>query len=248
MLTEGCLEQGPVKEVTSHPVSVIVPTSLSQSCLPAKKRLLAMDSINNKQSPYVIKNDLKSQTVQKPVHISSSQEISSGAQCGSGNNVKQSTSIGIKPMTGDVLSVSTGTKNPSSTDQSVSTSPSPSNVSNTSELLPLGPKRKLTENNGLPVVPLMITQNVHGAMSSPIVQVIIMNNTCPPSSTNASNMPGLCPIAPAPVQKNTVKSGDLDVASNSTRSRPHACTYKSCDKTYFKSSHLKAHYRTHTGM
>ncbi|XP_053571235.1 Krueppel-like factor 10 [Bombina bombina] len=73
-------------------------------------------------------------------------------------------------------------------------------------------------------------------MQQPIVQS---------SKTILTNGTRLSPIAPAPgiVPYETKVSSHVD----NSRIRSHVCSHTGCGKTYFKSSHLKAHMRTHTG-
>ncbi|XP_072007511.1 Krueppel-like factor 10 isoform X1 [Engystomops pustulosus] len=55
----------------------------------------------------------------------------------------------------------------------------------------------------------------------------------------------LSPIAPAPGV--APSEGKVSSHLDNSRIRSHICSQPGCGKTYFKSSHLKAHMRTHTG-
>ncbi|XP_076849249.1 Krueppel-like factor 11a [Brachyhypopomus gauderio] len=56
----------------------------------------------------------------------------------------------------------------------------------------------------------------------------------------------LLPLAPAPVYLPSGHSGGT-AQTDFSRRRNYVCSFPGCKKTYFKSSHLKAHLRTHTG-
>ncbi|KAF0024024.1 hypothetical protein F2P81_024654 [Scophthalmus maximus] len=57
----------------------------------------------------------------------------------------------------------------------------------------------------------------------------------------------LLPLAPAPVYMPSGASGGGASQADFSRRRNYVCNFPGCNKTYFKSSHLKAHLRTHTG-
>lgn len=58
----------------------------------------------------------------------------------------------------------------------------------------------------------------------------------------------LLPLAPAPVYVPAgPSSGTTATKMDFSRRRNYVCSFPGCRKTYFKSSHLKAHLRTHTG-
>ncbi|NWU04162.1 KLF11 factor, partial [Urocynchramus pylzowi] len=67
---------------------------------------------------------------------------------------------------------------------------------------------------------------------------------CPPAVVTVGSTK-LLPLAPAPV---FIASGQTCAPQmDFSRRRNYVCDFPGCKKTYFKSSHLKAHLRTHTG-
>ncbi|NXG71583.1 KLF10 factor, partial [Baryphthengus martii] len=88
----------------------------------------------------------------------------------------------------------------------------------------------------------MGTQVPKGAVMFVVPQPVVQSTKAPIISPNGTR---LSPIAPAPGFVPSAAKAAPPV--DSSRIRSHICSYPGCGKTYFKSSHLKAHIRTHTG-
>ncbi|NXL90345.1 KLF10 factor, partial [Alectura lathami] len=89
---------------------------------------------------------------------------------------------------------------------------------------------------------LMGTQVPKGAVMFVVPQPVVQSAKAPILSPNGTR---LSPIAPAPGF--VPSAAKVTPPVDSSRVRSHICSYPGCGKTYFKSSHLKAHVRTHTG-
>ncbi|CAH7120605.1 Krueppel-like factor 10 [Phodopus roborovskii] len=88
----------------------------------------------------------------------------------------------------------------------------------------------------------MGTQVPKGTVMFVVPQPVVQNPKPPVVSPNGTR---LSPIAPAPGF--SPSAARVTPQIDSSRVRSHVCSHPGCGKTYFKSSHLKAHVRTHTG-
>ncbi|XP_004607839.2 Krueppel-like factor 10 [Sorex araneus] len=93
-----------------------------------------------------------------------------------------------------------------------------------------------------PPVVFMGTQVPKGAVMFVVPQPVVPG---PKPSAAVSSSTRLSPIAPAPGF--SPSSAKAPPQMDPSRVRSHICGHPGCGKTYFKSSHLKAHMRTHTG-
>ncbi|KAI3367688.1 hypothetical protein L3Q82_026533 [Scortum barcoo] len=124
-----------------------------------------------------------------------------------------------------------------------------------------------TSSAGIRTATTSILPQPTSANAAPVQQSLIVGSAVPQgtvmlvlpqsSVSQASHCPQtvmtlgntkLLPLAPAPVYVPAGPSGGATTTKmDFSRRRNYVCNFPGCRKTYFKSSHLKAHLRTHTG-
>ncbi|XP_074471496.1 Krueppel-like factor 11a [Sebastes fasciatus] len=110
-----------------------------------------------------------------------------------------------------------------------------------------GPKPILPQSPSSFAQPLLVGSAMpQGTVMFVVPQATVSQTSQGPQTVMTLGNTKLLPLAPAPVYMPTGASGGASQADFSRR-RNYVCNFPGCKKTYFKSSHLKAHLRTHTG-
>lgn len=110
-----------------------------------------------------------------------------------------------------------------------------------------GQKQILPQSSTSFSQPLLVgSQVTQGTVMFVVPQTpVSQGNSCPQTVMTLGSTK-LLPLAPAPIYMTSGQSSGGSQADFSRR-RNYVCNFQGCKKTYFKSSHLKAHLRTHTG-
>ncbi|XP_076021434.1 Krueppel-like factor 11a [Genypterus blacodes] len=116
-----------------------------------------------------------------------------------------------------------------------------------SAIISPGPKSILPQSPSSFAQPLLVGSAMsQGAVMFVVPQPSVSQVLQGPQTVMTLGNTKLLPLAPAPVYMPFGGSGRVSQADFSRR-RNYVCNFPGCKKTYFKSSHLKAHLRTHTG-
>lgn len=253
--------QGSVSSVHGQPVSVIVPNTCIYT-LPSKDYF----PVNN-----LYKSSSKVSTVRSLA--ASASPLPPGAEISAvsasvskvkplllrdqlaGSNVTSSQILGLKPLSEETsASSSLVYTNQTKVVSQLSSLQTPKDQGmSTSETITVPQSYSGTDVQQYPVTVMLSGGDDSANLPMPFIQVIVVNNNNGVNvQTDQTDTQGLCRIAPAP-SVGPIRTSSRSSVSMTTceetggRHRPYTCSFQGCLKSYIKSSHLKAHFRIHTG-